>query len=655
MEFCVLKKKLRRDNPRWVILLIDMCIVLMCYLVSNFIIDGFRGNYDIPLILKKSVLIGITYILIFLRFGTYKGIIRQAGIRDATQVFKAVFISFVLLTILTVFFRYNITKSTLLGDYLRLSYSVLFMHSFFTMVAMVAARIFYRTLYEAFFFGKRKRANALIFGASHSGLIALSLLKEDSRVKHRVFAFVEDNGTRIGKHLSGYRILDIHTIDTEFIEHNHIDSVIIAVENNDPDRLRVVSEIFEKLGLYIKILPPVFSQINADVERQIRALKIEDLLGRKTIELNNPEIDIEMRGKSILITGAAGSIGSELVRQIAIRSFSKLIALDQSESPLYDLQQSLNANKPKDIEFIVGNVRDRNFMERLFEKYTPDLVFHAAAYKHVPLMERNPYEAILTNVLGTKNVVDMAMKFGAKKFVMVSTDKVVNPTNVMGATKRVAELYVNSCSARSGTSFMITRFGNVLGSNGSVIPLFERQIETGGPLTLTHLGVTRYFMTISEACQLVQEAGVMGKGGEIFVFDMGESVKIFDLAKRMIRLKGLRYPQDIDIMITGLRPGEKIFEELLADEETTVKTHHKKIMIAQVRQENLVQKHQLIEKLCRQVTNLDSSEMNPLELVRLLKEIVPEYVSQNSKYEVLDQPIVKKEGIVMYANDTISF
>ena len=655
MEFCVLKKKLRRDNPRWVILLIDMCIVLMCYLVSNFIIDGFRGNYDIPLILKKSVLIGITYILIFLRFGTYKGIIRQAGIRDATQVFKAVFISFVLLTILTVFFRYNITKSTLLGDYLRLSYSVLFMHSFFTMVAMVAARIFYRTLYEAFFFGKRKRANALIFGASHSGLIALSLLKEDSRVKHRVFAFVEDNGTRIGKHLSGYRILDIHTIDTEFIEHNHIDSVIIAVENNDPDRLRVVSEIFEKLGLYIKILPPVFSQINADVERQIRALKIEDLLGRKTIELNNPEIDIEMRGKSILITGAAGSIGSELVRQIAIRSFSKLIALDQSESPLYDLQQALNANKPKDIEFIVGNVRDRNFMERLFEKYTPDLVFHAAAYKHVPLMERNPYEAILTNVLGTKNVVDMAMKFGAKKFVMVSTDKVVNPTNVMGATKRVAELYVNSCSARSETSFMITRFGNVLGSNGSVIPLFERQIETGGPLTLTHLGVTRYFMTISEACQLVQEAGVMGKGGEIFVFDMGESVKIFDLAKRMIRLKGLRYPQDIDIMITGLRPGEKIFEELLADEETTIKTHHKKIMIAQVRQENLVQKHQLIEKLCRQVTNLDSSEMNPLELVRLLKEIVPEYVSQNSKYEVLDQPIVKKEGIVMYANDTISF
>ena len=655
MKFCVLKKKLRRDNPRWVILLIDMCIVLMCYLVSNFIIDGFRGNYDIPLILKKSVLIGITYIFIFLRFGTYKGIIRQAGIRDATQVFKAVFISFVLLTILTVFFRYNITKSTLLGDYLRLSYSVLFMHSFFTMVAMVAARIFYRTLYEAFFFGKRKRANALIFGASHSGLIALSLLKEDSRVKHRVFAFVEDNGTRIGKHLSGYRILDIHTIDTEFIEHNHIDSVIIAVENNDPDRLRVVSEIFEKLGLYIKILPPVFSQINADVERQIRALKIEDLLGRKTIELNNPEIDIEMRGKSILITGAAGSIGSELVRQIAIRSFSKLIALDQSESPLYDLQQSLNANKPKDIEFIVGNVRDRNFMERLFEKYTPDLVFHAAAYKHVPLMERNPYEAILTNVLGTKNVVDMAMKFGAKKFVMVSTDKVVNPTNVMGATKRVAELYVNSCSARSGTSFMITRFGNVLGSNGSVIPLFERQIETGGPLTLTHLGVTRYFMTISEACQLVQEAGVMGKGGEIFVFDMGESVKIFDLAKRMIRLKGLRYPQDIDIMITGLRPGEKIFEELLADEETTIKTHHKKIMIAQVRQENLVQKHQLIEKLCRQVTNLDSYEMNPLELVRLLKEIVPEYVSQNSKYEVLDQPIVKKEGIVMYANDTISF
>jgi FlaA1/EpsC-like NDP-sugar epimerase len=510
------------------------------------------------------------------------------------------------------------------------------------MVVMVAARIFYRTLYDAFFFRKRKQANALIFGASGSGLLALSILAEDIRVKHTVLAFVEDDPSLIGKRLAGLKVMDIEHITPDYVKNNIIERVIIAIENNDPERLRAIAEKFEALDLYIKFLPPT-NLVSEGDRRQIRALKIEDLLGRKVITLNNPAIENEMYGKSILITGAAGSIGAELSHQISIREYAHLILVDQAESPLYNLQQSLNALQPLNkMSFIVGDVRNRGVMRDLFAKHRPDLVFHAAAYKHVPLMEANPYEAILTNVVGTKNVADMAMEFGTDKFVMVSTDKAVNPTNIMGATKRVAEIYVSSCLNKSNTKFIITRFGNVLGSNGSVIPLFERQIDAGGPLTITHPDVTRYFMTIPEACQLVQEAGVMGKGGEVFVFDMGKSVKIMDLAKRMIRLKGYHYPQDIDIKIVGLRPGEKIFEELLADDENTQKTHHPKILIATVSQQNMDEKQVLLEQLCQMVSTFDNTGMETLELVKLLKVIVPEYVSQNSEFEALDNELIEK-------------
>jgi FlaA1/EpsC-like NDP-sugar epimerase len=639
MDRSIIVRNLRRDNPRWVILMIDMLIVFLCYLVSNFIIDGFRGNFNIPLIFKKSILILASYSTVFLLLGTYKGIIRQAGIKDAMQVFKAVFITLVFLMLISIGIRSVTPKATPIGDYLRLSYSVLFMHAFFTMVVMVAARIFYRTIYEAFFFRNRKQANSLIFGASGSGLMALSILAEDTRVKHSVLAFVEDDSTRVGKRLAGLKVLDIEQITTEYVQDNNIERVIIAVENNDPERLRKIAEKFEALELYIKFLPPT-NLVSDGERRQIRALKIEDLLGRKVITLNNPAIESEMYGKSILVTGAAGSIGSELARQIAIRGYDHLILLDQAESPLYNLQQSLKASKPHNVSFIVGNVRNKGFMRELFARYCPNLVFHAAAYKHVPLMESNPYEAILTNVLGTKNIADLAIEFKAEKFVMVSTDKAVNPTNIMGATKRAAEMYVSSCFKKSNTKFIVTRFGNVLGSNGSVIPLFEQQIDAGGPLTLTHPKITRYFMTIPEACQLVQEAGVMGKGGEVFVFDMGEPIKILDLAKQMIRLKGYHYPKDIDIKITGLRPGEKIFEELLSNDENTQKTHHEKILIAKINQENINEKRILLEKLCQMVKDSRHTKVETLELVKLLKNIVPEYISQNSEFEALDKEVV---------------
>lgn len=370
--------------------------------------------------------------------------------------------------------------------------------------------------------------------------------------------------------------------------------------------------------------------------RQLRTLKIDDLLGREAIKLENPVVHEMMRDRVILVTGGAGSIGSELVRQISFTDFDKLIVIDQAESALYDIQQELKANCHKDTLFMVGNVRDRQFMESVFEHYMPQIVFHAAAYKHVPLMEQNPYESILTNVWGSKNLADMADKYGVEKFVMVSTDKAVNPTNVMGATKRAAEIYVSALNRQSKTNFIVTRFGNVLGSNGSVIPLFEKQLKRGGPLTVTHQDITRYFMTIPEACQLVQEAAVMGQGGEIYVFDMGQPVKIMDLAIRMIRLKGYNYPEDIGIEVTGLRPGEKIYEELLADNENTTKTHHQKILIARVRTEELDVNKQRIEHLCAQVANQGANH-NPMVLVELIKEIVPEYISQNSIFEKLDK------------------
>ncbi|EFK59764.1 UDP-glucose 4-epimerase [Sphingobacterium spiritivorum] len=642
LNFIDLKRRLRKDNPRWVILLIDISIVFFCYLFSNFIINSFKGSFELDLMLKKGVLIVLVYLFFFISYGTFRGIVRQTGIRDAIRVFKVIWLAMLTLMAANLGFRFFISEESILGDYLRMSYAVLFMHAFLSMVVLVAARIFYRTIYEAFFLRKRKQVNVLIFGASRPGLMALSLLRDDVRVKYSVFAFVEDKPSRVGKRLAGFKILGLDRLDKELIHEYNIEQIIIAVENNDPERLERISEKAQDLELEIRIMPPSNTMLNAGNQRQIRALKIEDLLGRKVIQLDNPAIQHEMYGKVILVTGAAGSIGSELARQISLQNYDQLILIDQAESAIYDVQQTLLATHPERVHYIVGNVRDRLFMEEIFAQFRPDLVFHAAAYKHVPLMEQNPYEAILTNVIGTRNVADMAVKYKTKKFVMVSTDKAINPTNVMGATKRAAEIYVNSCQQQQQTAFIVTRFGNVLGSNGSVIPLFERQMEAGGPLTLTHPDITRYFMTIPEACQLVQEAGVMGKGGEIFVFDMGKSVKIIELAKRMIRLKGYRYPEDIDIKITGLRPGEKIYEELLANNENTIRTHHEKIMIAKINSEDLNEKRILLEKLCAHILDRRSGVIKPIDLVRILKNIVPEFVSQNSIYEQLDsQPTVE--------------
>ncbi|MGO1244700.1 nucleoside-diphosphate sugar epimerase/dehydratase [Sphingobacterium sp. JB170] len=637
MDLSLLKRKLRKDNPRWVILLIDMIIVFCCYLASHFIVNSFAGNFNVELMVKKSIVILVAYLFAFLWMKTYKDIVRHTGLSEATRIFKTIWLACMMLFGANLVLRSLIPTGSIGAQYLHLSYSLIFTHGFFTMVILVAARVAYRQIYEMLFFTKRKSKHVLIFGASRPGLVAFAMLQDDIRAKNKVIAFVEDKKNRIGKNSRGLPIVHISGIDEAYIKKHDVDEVIIAVENSDPERLARVTDHFQKLDLELQIMQPGRSLLSGGGRRQIRKLRIEDLLGRKPIKLDNPVVEQELKGRAILVTGAAGSIGSELARQIAALPYGKIVFLDQAESALYDVQQTIHTSNPDQAHFIVGDVRDKIFMRRIFEKYKPDVVFHAAAYKHVPLMESNPYEAIWTNIYGSRIMADLAMEHNVYKFVMISTDKAVNPTNVMGATKRAAEIYINSCSERSSTSFIITRFGNVLGSNGSVIPLFEKQMERGGPLTLTHADITRYFMTIPEACQLVLEAGAMGKGSEIFVFDMGKSVKIMDLALRMIKLKGYRYPQEIDIKIVGLRPGEKIYEELLANNENTIKTHHPKIMIAKVSSADIIEKRIRLEGLCDYVASEHgSADSNALELVRRLKGIVPEFVSQNSVFSQLD-------------------
>jgi FlaA1/EpsC-like NDP-sugar epimerase len=486
---------------------------------------------------------------------------------------------------------------------------------------------------------KDNRIPVILFGAGNMGNTTFHFIHTTSRNKYRIVAIMDDNPHRIGNRIQGFRIHDINKLNREFVErHGNAAELIVAIDNRAPERLSKIFKLAEPIPLIVKIIPDTARLMAGEVAtRQIRSLRIEDLLGRKTIDLDNPTIAAEMKDQIVLVTGGAGSIGSELVRQLIHTELKQLIVVDQAESALYDVQQELSgsAHFSRSL-FMVGNVRDEIFMDKVFEVYHPTYVFHAAAYKHVPLMEANPYESILTNVWGSYNVAQLADKYGVTKFVMVSTDKAVNPTNVMGATKRVAEIAVSTVNMRSKTNFIVTRFGNVLGSNGSVIPLFEKQMLRGGPLTITDPNITRYFMTIPEACQLVQEAAVMGKGGEIFVFDMGEPVKIMELAKQMIRLKGYNYPEDIDIKIVGLRPGEKIFEELLANGENTEKTYHEKIMIAKVNTADILLQRARVDQLCAFAKSADPNA-DKMQLVQLIKEIVPEYRSQNSIFTSLDQ------------------
>ena len=514
----------------------------------------------------------------------------------------------------------------------RIPLSIIIINSLLSFIGLTASRYIFKSFYTTLVKkGVRLTKNVLIYGAGESGILTYNALTSLSRSNVRVIGYIDEDRKKVGKQINGVRVYSDKMIKADFLRSKSIDEVIFAIQNINQEKLRGLVEKVVEMDLVAKIVPPVEDWINGELKlSQIKPVQIEDLLDRPAININNSKISKELTGKTIVVTGGAGSIGSEIVRQIANYEYKSLIILDQAESALYDLQQELKQNGFFNFIPVVADIRDKNRMNSFFQEYKPNVIFHAAAYKHVPLMESNPYEAIKINVAGTKVVADLAVQYQAEKFVFISTDKAVNPTNIMGATKQIAEMYISCMQQEGKTKFITTRFGNVLGSNGSVIPLFKKQIEKGGPLTVTHKDITRYFMTIPEASQLVLEAGAMGDGGEIFIFDMGESVKIFDLAKNMIRLSGLRYPEDIDIKVSGLRPGEKLYEELLANGENTLPTYHKKILISKVRELDYADIRSKIEKLCISNMFLDG------DTVPMMKKIVPEFISNNSEFCKLD-------------------
>ncbi|TCI91761.1 polysaccharide biosynthesis protein [Tenacibaculum sp. M341] len=627
-----LLKALNKHASHWVVLIIDVILVALCFILAYTIRFNASLNFNTSNLTYQLPFICFISLISFWLVGSNRGIIRHTGTRDAFNVFLGVSVASIGIMFIVTF---N-TIFKILPSY-TIPKSIILIHYFISIFVLVVSRFIFKAFYEIISSELKEITNVMIYGAGDSGLITYGALNRDTKNNYEVIGFIDDDSNKIGKKIDRVKIYSRSQLTKEFVERKEIDEIIFSIQNIKSERLLYLTDRLLQLGVKPKIVPPFSKWIGGDFDaNQIKQVKIEDLLDRKPITIDNPIIKRDVNNKVILVTGAAGSIGSEISRQICNYNHKHLILIDQAESPLYEIQQELIRKGIKNFTAIVADVRDLNRMEDVFKEFKPEKVYHAAAYKHVPLMESTPYEAIKINVAGTKIIADLSLKYNVERFVMVSTDKAVNPTNVMGASKRVAEMYISCLSKKNRTTkFTITRFGNVLGSNGSVIPLFKKQIEEGGPLTVTHKDITRYFMTIPEACQLVIEAGTMGEGGEIYIFDMGKSVKIFDIAKRMIHLSGLKYPEDIDIKITGLRPGEKLYEELLANGENTTPTYHEKIMIAKNQEINHQDILNKISNLCNENLNNNNNIT-----VKLVKEIVPEYKSNNSVYEKLDQQIL---------------
>lgn len=612
--------------PSWLIFNID----LMVNLVAILIAFNLRFNFQIPEPYFSN-LIPIFFIVILIKgltffFGrTYAYIIRYTSIRDLLKVSLVLAIStIILLGVNSVISNYTqtvfIPVSVLIIDFIVSSY------------LMISMRMVIKRLFISFTQYTQQRANTLIFGSSELAVSIKRALEVNPDSDYNIVAFVDNLKDTYKKRVEGLDIYNIKKIE-QLIKDFNIKKLILAKDHISPILKNSVVEKCLNKDVSVLSISNLNHWIQGEsTQLKINNIKIEDLLERDPIVLDTTQIRKQLTNKTVLVTGAAGSIGSELVRQVENYNPFKIILLDQAETPLHNIELEITA-KPYHCktEIIIGDIANQKKMESLFLSHKIDVVFHAAAYKHVPMMEHHPSEAILNNVLGTKILSDCAVQFGVEKFIMISTDKAVNPTNVMGASKRIAEIYTQSMNDLGVTSFITTRFGNVLGSNGSVIPLFKRQIEMGGPVTVTDPEVTRYFMTIPEACQLVLEAGAMGKGGEIFIFDMGNSVKIVDLAKNMIKMSGLTPGKDIEIKYVGLRPGEKLYEELLAQEENTIPTHHPKIMVGKVRKYNLSEVNSQVSDLIAAVHNQDN-----FEIVSQMKKMVPEFISHNSIFKALD-------------------
>jgi FlaA1/EpsC-like NDP-sugar epimerase len=613
--------------PRWVILFIDMGICFFSLLLAYLV----RFNFSIPAVeveafpLVFSIVLGVR-LAGFLIFKTFQGIVKYTSSKDSQRIFT-------MLTMGTfVFVIANVISYKFINGKFPVPFSIIIIEYMATVFLMISLRVMFKAIYSEISNPNKEKRSVIIFGAGASGIITKRTLDRDAGTKYKVLGFIDDDPKKQGKKLEGVTIYNLDRLQ-DLLRNNDVSALIISVQDIPSQRKQSIVDICLNHDTKILNVPPVTDWINGELSfRQIKKVRIEELLERDAIQLDKENIRRQFNGKTILITGAAGSIGSEIVRQVIKFHPKKIVLLDQAESPLYDLELELHDKyKAQKYEVVMGDIRNKERMENVFKTFSPEIVFHAAAYKHVPMMENNPSESVFTNVFGSKNLADLSVQYKVEKFVMVSTDKAVNPTNVMGASKRIAEIYTQSLGKTSSTKFITTRFGNVLGSNGSVIPRFRQQIETGGPITITHPEITRFFMTIPEACQLVLEAGAMGNGGEIFIFDMGKSVKIIDLAKKMVKLSGLVLDKDISIVYTGLRPGEKLYEELLANEENTIPTHHKQIMIAKVKEYDLATVSAEINELISLFHNQDNKA-----IVKKMKALVPEFKSKNSVFEELD-------------------
>ena len=614
--------------PVWIIYVLELSITLFAAILAilvrdNFSIPAHFQAYDYWLI---SITILSVRALFFYLFGTFKSLVRYTGTKDLMNLFLTNFMGSLFIVLLNfIFYRW-------LLKYYIVPHSILVTEFFFTTFFITFYRLWVKSVYFESVNPKRGRKNILIFGAGIGGITTKRALDRDRTSKYNVIGFIDNDPKKVNKKIENLTVYAFSDL-SKVIEKMQVSFVIIAIKDLTPDKKREVVDICLAENVKVLSVPPVSRWINGALSfKQIKKIKIEDLLGREPILLDENLIRQDLTDKTVLVTGAAGSIGSEIVRQVAGFNVKKLILIDNAETPVFFLDTELKRTFPNcNFKCFVADITDPVMMEKLFAKHQPHIVYHAAAYKHVPLMEMNPRTAVKTNVFGTQSIADLAVKYKIQKFVMVSTDKAVNPTNIMGASKRIAEIYVQSLNkTQQVTKFVTTRFGNVLGSNGSVIPIFRKQIEDGGPITITDPEVTRYFMTIPEACQLVLNAGSMGQGGEIFIFDMGKSVKIVDLAKKMIQLSGLEEGKDIQIIYTGMRPGEKLYEELLANQENTIPTNHEKIMIAKVREYDFEVIKQEIALLLSQLDD------DPMEIVKQMKLIVPEFLSKNSVYETLD-------------------
>jgi FlaA1/EpsC-like NDP-sugar epimerase len=619
--------------PKYVIFLLDLGATVTALFIAILI----QQNVSLAAtnwshVLNATFLMLLVNGLVFSATKSYTGIVRYTGVQDALRIAIAVGLSsFIILVINTVALG--------VSSILSMTTLVIVLYTIFSFLFLISYRVLIKYLFAYAKNYKMQKKSVVIFGAAATGVATQRVLENDGLANIQVIAFIDDDRKKGSKNLNGAPIVSFNEFK-EMVAIKPVDELIIATYTLPTKRKNELVDFC--LDHDIKVLSvPAYSKWAEGKfsSRQLQSIKIEDLLERDPIQINNNEIKAQIKGKRILVTGAAGSIGSEIVRQLIPYSPEVIILCDQAETPLHNLELELKENGTR-INCIsyLADVTNNTRMEKLFEEFEPQYVYHAAAYKHVPMMELCPTEAVRNNVIGVKIIADLSIQHKVERFVMISTDKAVNPTNVMGASKRMAEMYVQALSNQTdlATKFITTRFGNVLGSNGSVIIRFKEQIEKGGPVTVTHPNITRYFMTIPEACQLVLEAGSMGNGGEIFVFDMGKPVAIADLARKMIRLYGLIPNIDVNITYSGLRPGEKLYEELLNDAENTTQTYHEKILIAQVREVSF----ELVKQNTLELETILSTTNDEMLLVGKMKELVPEYISNNSIYQQLDTKVI---------------